>query len=355
MHRFERSRCRATAGQSFVADGIKYELQGKIGDGAAGIVRKARNKATGQIVAVKFLAPDQKYIEPSSFDDVASRFRREGIRGTGLSHENLIRILAYEENEDGRCFGGRVINPFFVMEYIRGHTLESLIRHLASNLPEYAVVDQQTLTIAARVSFALETLHTLKIVHRDVKPANIFLSTNKPGTIPAVVKLGDFGVTKWGDFRAAVATGVLTVSHQQGLGTLKYMSPEQCVKPKDVGVRSDMFSLGITLFELFTGKILPSPQHVFRVMSVRDNRGTTAGKLAELGVRCSFGTEEEVFDLMLDMFLSSPQGRPSSSRARGFFEVMLEKASGEVHRRARLMQRKNAILESADSGTVISN
>ena len=160
-------------------------------------------------------------------------------------------------------------------------------------------------------------------MHRDVKPANIFLSTNITGKVPSVVKLGDFGVTKWGDFRAAYATGILTVSHQQGLGTLKYMSPEQSVAPKDVTVRSDMFSFGITLFELFTGKALPSPHHVFQIMTARNSRGATVGKLYNLGIRCAFGPEERLFDAILDMFLAGAQGRPSSTRVRGLLEVML--------------------------------
>jgi serine/threonine-protein kinase len=326
IHPLTRSRCKTSSGQVFTANGVKYELQGKIGDGAAGIVRKAKIKSSGEIVAVKFLAPDPKYIDPSAFDDVAARFKREGLRGAGLEHEHLIKIIAYENNEGGNCFEGNAVkNPFFVMEFVRGHTLESLIKHLAVSCVDHVFLNEQTLTIAVGVSSALDYLHSLKIVHRDVKPANIFLSTNAPGRVPATVKLGDFGVTKWGDFRAAFATGALTVSHQQGLGTLKYMSPEQSVKPKDVTVRSDMFSFGITLFELFAGRILPSPHHVFQIMSARDARGTTTGKLNNLGIKCSFGGEEAVFDLVLDMFLSGAQGRPSSSRARGFFAVALER------------------------------
>ena len=84
-----------------------------------------------------------------------------------------------------------------------------------------------------------------------------------------MIKLGDFGIVKWGDFHAALATGTLTTTHQQGLGTLKYMSPEQAIKPRDVTARSDIFSLGITLYEVFTGSILASPHHVFQLMNAR--------------------------------------------------------------------------------------
>jgi serine/threonine-protein kinase len=210
------------------------------------------------------------------------------------------------------------------MEYIRGRTLESLIRNMQYNRAGI-YYNKQTLAIALNISDALEYLHGLKIIHRDVKPANIFLSTNSLGKVPSVIKLGDFGVTKWGDFRAAYATGVLTVSHQQGLGTLKYMSPEQSVKPRDVTVRSDMFSFGITLYELFTGKPLPSPHHVFQIMLARNSRGWVGAKLLGLGIQCTpFGDEEKLFELILDMFLQGAQGRPSSARTRGVLEVMYD-------------------------------
>lgn len=326
LHPLSRQYCKSRTGQRFSANGIEYELMGKIGDGAAGIVRKAKVISSGKQIAVKFLAPDPKYIELSAFDEVAQRFKREGMRGAGLDHDNLVKILAYEDNEEGSCFERKSIkNPFIVMEYVRGCTLESLIKNMQVFDIQDIFFNKQTLTIAFNVSFALEYLHRLQIIHRDVKPSNIFLSTNSLGRAPSIVKLGDFGVTKWGDFRAAYATGSLTVSHQQGLGTLKYMSPEQSVKPKDVTVRSDMFSFGITLYELFTGNILSSPHHVFKIMMARNARGTPVGKLLSLGVRCPYGGEEErLFELILDMFLSGAKGRPSSTKTRGIIEAMYE-------------------------------
>ena len=242
-HFLDRERCKPKARMLFSAGGREYRLGGKIGDGAAGIVRKATEIASGEEVAVKFLAPDPKYIDRKAFDDVAQRFRREGTRGAGLVHENLVKIIAYEENTDGDNFKSKEVrNPFLVMEFIPGRTLESLIKNLEVGSNGRAVVDDTTLSIAARIASALRYLHDRKITHRDVKPANIFLSSTSPSHVPSVVKLGDFGVTKWGDFLAAAASGTLTVTHHQGLGTLKYMSPEQSIKPRDVTVRSDMFS-----------------------------------------------------------------------------------------------------------------
>jgi serine/threonine-protein kinase len=300
---------------------------GSLGDGAVGLVRKARHLASGRIVAVKVLAPDPKYIDVAAFDDVEQRFKREGLRGAHLRHENLVEVVAYEENQHGTCFdSGRVKNPFIVMEYVRGRTLESMIKKIgSSSVPGTTHVNKQTLSIASCISEGLRYLHDRKIIHRDVKPANIFLSFE---STPPLVKLGDFGVTKWGDFLASAASGTLTVTRQQGLGTLKYMSPEQAVRPKDVTVRSDMFSLGIALFELFTGQILPSPHHVFEIMSARTSRDSIMGKLLALGVKCP-DPELGLFELILDMFLVGPKGRPTSTTVAGRMLFLLDKLSGD--------------------------
>jgi serine/threonine-protein kinase len=325
-HPLSRVLCKPQPGSHFEAGGRGYTLHGRIGSGAVGIVRKARDRASNRLVAVKFLAPDPRYIEVAAFDDVAERFRREGVRGAGLRHDNLVDILAYEDNSEGKAFASRSLkNPFIVMEHVRGRTVERLIRRLSAQGDGQIHITRQTLSIAARLTRALLHLHERKIVHRDVKPANIFVSATAPGLVPSELKLGDFGVTKWGDFLAATTTGTLTMSHQQGLGTLKYMSPEQAVRPKEVTVRSDMFSLGITLFELFSGQLLPSPHHVFEIMTARNMRGSVAGKLYQLGLRRVSPGEEAVFEKILDMFLNAA-GRPTSKEMAGRFETWLERS-----------------------------
>jgi eukaryotic-like serine/threonine-protein kinase len=325
MHHLARSKCRCEVGQKFNAGGRKYKFQGSLGNGAVGLVRKAEDLETGRIVAVKLLAPDPKYIDVEAFKDVEQRFKREGLRGAHLRDDNLIEIIAYEENTNGSCFhDGKVRNPFIVMEYVRGRTLESFIKNLGSSTSRSTYVSIQTLTMAKRIASALSYLHEYKVIHRDVKPANVFLSTVDEHHIPTLVKLGDFGVTKWGDLLASTVSGTLTVTKQTGLGTLKYMSPEQAVRPKDVTVRSDIFSLGITLFELFTGRILDSPHHVFEIMMARNSRDSVMGKMLSLGVRATY-EEMDLFELILDMFLGGPRRRPTSATVAGRLTTYIER------------------------------
>lgn len=329
IHPLDREACTPKVGQGFTAGGRQYEMQGKLGDGAVGLVRKAVDTDSGRAVAIKFLAPDPKYIEVAAFDDVAERFRREGLRGAALRHENLVEILAYEDNRDGSCFSDReVTNPFIVMEFVRGRTLESLIKKMSSDNPNPPFINKYTLHIAWSVARGLLYLHERKIVHRDVKPANIFISGDHEDLEVGDVKLGDFGVTKWGDFLAATMMGGLTLTSQQGLGTFKYMSPEQAVRPKEVTVRADMFSFGISCFELFSGRLLPSPHHVFEIMNARNMRTSITGKLLAVGLPHMDSFEESIFSDLLDMFYQSPGNRPTSKQTVGRLAFALERIGG---------------------------
>lgn len=123
IHRLSRENCIVKSGLKFVVNNEFFELGGKIGDGAAGLVRKATRLKDHAQRAIKFLAPDPKYIEVEVFDDVANRFRREGQRGAKLFHSHLLQVHSYCENANGTAFeAGKITNPFLVFRFIKVFT-----------------------------------------------------------------------------------------------------------------------------------------------------------------------------------------------------------------------------------------
>jgi eukaryotic-like serine/threonine-protein kinase len=344
-HKLCRELCKPQAGQKFSVGTESYELAGKIGDGAAGLVRKATRIRDKTMRAIKFLAPDPKYIEEATFDDVASRFRREGQRGAKLDHAHLIRIHCYVENENGNAFDDGPQNPFLIMDYVDGKSLESYIKNLPDVAPVGEDVDEEQrpvcplditieqLDLAIQIAQGLEYLHKQKekLIHRDIKPANIFLSKQQASTKRYLARIGDFGIVKWGDFHASLTTGILTVTDQRGLGTLKYMSPEQAIAPNKVSTKSDMYSLGVTLFELFTGRILASSHHVFEAVLARLDRGTAVSRFYKLGYRIDHG-DSDICEAILDMHLRGQKGRPNIDQVLGILRRRYEHLSGHAWR-----------------------
>lgn len=332
-HPLTRALCKPVAGQKFTVRDNEYVLRGKLGDGAASVVRRARRDGDSKDFAVKFLAPDPKYIDRAAFEDVAARFRREGQRSQLLGHESLVKVHAYEDNINGAAFvAGSPKNPFLLMEEIRGTTLESWIkrderRRIERHGRQAFELTPEKLSIAAHIAQALEYLHQRNLVHRDVKPANIFLPESSAGYQQPRAKLGDFGIVKWGDFQASLSTGTLTVTAQRGLGTFKYMSPEQAISPREVTVRSDIFSLGVTLFELFTGQILASPHHVFAIQQARLSRGTAESRILAVGHHI-VPEDAGIAELVLDMHLQSPRSRPQISKIVGRLVWEWERRTG---------------------------
>ncbi len=122
-----------------------------------------------------------------------------------------------------------------------------------------------------------------------------------------------------GRLSCLLSTGILTATNQKGLGTLKYMSPEQAIAPKSVAAPSDTYSLGITLFELFSAQILGSPHHVYRIMDVRLSKGTTFSRFVSLGYDLD-REDEGIAALLLDMFRRGVSGRPSIQKIVGILE-----------------------------------
>jgi len=210
----------------------QFRILEKIGSGGMGAVYKAEQPDMRRFVAVKILHP--RYL---SRPDLVSRFRREARAMSHLQHPNTAKVYLYGQLEDGACY--------FVMEYLAGKNLAQTVRAEGPMSPERAVA------VMSQACGALAEAHAQGIVHRDLKPENIFL-TNLGG-IADYVKVLDFGLAKVTEREMRPGSLILT---QEGMvfGTPEFMSPEQARGEKLDG-RSDIYSLGIILYELLTGKL----------------------------------------------------------------------------------------------------
>ena len=208
--------------------GGKYLLLQPIGAGGMGQVWKARNSATGAEVAVKTLLP-----ELASSNSAVARFQDEAHAIAQLSHRAIVRIFDLVERADE---AGR---PVIVMELLRGHTLA---QRIAKQGPLSVA---ETLAVVLPLLSALAHAHGAGIIHRDVKPDNVFLVCEPDGQI--LPKLLDFGISQVRDWGGISAHG------EKFAGTPWYMSPEQA-RGEDVDARCDVFGIGILLYECLSGR-----------------------------------------------------------------------------------------------------
>ncbi len=210
-----------------------YSITKELGMGGMGVVYRARDLRLQRDVAIKMLNAERA-LRPAS----RARFHREAIAASALNHPNIVTIYEIAEHEGA---------DFIVMEYVRGTSLSKLVK-------ERPLTVEETVRYGAQVADALAQAHQAGVIHRDLKPANIMV------TDEGVVKVLDFGLAKFDENQSETedpdATQVASFLTSPGIitGTMSYMSPEQA-RGEKVDTRSDIFSLGIVLFELLSQRL----------------------------------------------------------------------------------------------------
>ncbi|HEX9450982.1 MAG TPA: serine/threonine-protein kinase [Burkholderiales bacterium] len=203
----------------------RYQVEKELGKGAMGVVYLGKDPKIGRVVAIKTMALSQEF-EPDELEDVKQRFFREAETAGRLNHPNIVTIYDAGEEHD---------LAYIAMEFLKGKDL------VPQTKPGALLSLPKTLSVVARVAEALSYAHLQNVVHRDIKPANIMYDPQSDS-----VKVTDFGIARITD-SSKTKTGMV-------LGTPSYMSPEQLAGKKIDG-QSDLFSLGVTLYQLSCGSL----------------------------------------------------------------------------------------------------
>ncbi|MFM7034351.1 MAG: serine/threonine-protein kinase [Planctomycetia bacterium] len=267
-----------------------YVIVSRLGHGGMGAVYEAVEQAGGTAVALKLLASHLT-------DDagVRGRFVQEIETLKALRHPGIVQLLAYGE-DDGQ--------PYFAMELVRGQPLDKLLRGGRS------FTWQETITLAGAVARALKVAHDSGAVHRDLKPANLLLPD---GGALADVKLADFGIAKFFGGSGHTAAGNV-------VGTAEYMAPEQAAG-KPVDARADIYSLGLVMFAMLTGKPPFRAGHFTEVMRMQQT--ATPPQLTSLLP----SLPQPVDALIQRMLAKNPAERPASALA---LTRLLSSLEGEI-------------------------
>ena len=209
----------------------RYRVLEEVGHGGVARVYKATDVSTGRTVALKILHPAY-----ASQSVVVERFWREYRFSSLVKHANLIDVVAFRRAEDGVLA--------LVMEYLEGETVFAVLARERTMSPARVV------PIVSQIALGLATAHAKQLVHRDLKPGNVFLCTASDSPRRDVVKLLDFGVARDNSAHAAQLTATGAV-----IGTPSYMSPEQIRGVRELDHRTDVWSLGVLVYECLTGKL----------------------------------------------------------------------------------------------------
>ncbi|HOJ34260.1 MAG TPA: protein kinase [Candidatus Hydrogenedentes bacterium] len=253
----------------------KYEVIALIGRGAMGTVYLARDISLNRHVALKVLLGSL-----ARNPELVKRFHNEAQAAAPLRHPNIVQI--YAAGVEGGV-------PYIAMEYVEGEPLDRFLRR------QGRVPWQTALYIGQQVSDALDCAHRHNVIHRDVKPANILLDSH------GKARLTDFGI-------ANVALRDVALEQSNFVGTLHYMSPEQCAG-KDVGPMSDLYSLGVTLYFMIAGRLpFDSDSPVTLIKSITNDDAPRLNKLFP-------DVPDDVARLVAHLMTKDPAGRPPSAAA----------------------------------------
>ncbi|MBK7995833.1 MAG: serine/threonine protein kinase [Blastocatellia bacterium] len=206
-----------------------YLIKEKLGEGGMAMVFKATNILTNSICAIKIIHPDMLESELNAVE----RLLLEAVKIKKIAHPNIVKVLDFGPLNDGELV-------YLTMELLKGRTLkQEIIQKGPINYKKVAFLIEQ-------VCAAIAAAHERGIIHRDIKPENIFLLEDIKDNI--LLKVLDFGIS-------TDHVTQFTGAAKQIIGTPEYMSPEQCEAHKNLDVRSDIYNLGVTLYEMLTGRV----------------------------------------------------------------------------------------------------
>ncbi len=285
----------------------KYRVERVIGRGGMGVVVAARHLQLGQRVALKFLLP-----EAFGVPEAVQRFLREARAVVQIQSEHVARVIDFGTLDSG--------TPYIVMEYLNGSDLAAVLQA------------QGFLSVSDGVDYILQACeaiaeaHALGMVHRDLKPGNLFLTRGADGS--PMIKVLDFGIAKALELDPTTGSPASVTRTDTLMGTPLYVSPEQIRSSKDVDARSDIWSIGVILQELLTGSMVFSADSAFGVLAkiVADPppslRSRLAGAPAELEaviLRCLEKDRERRYKNIGELAhalqrFGSPEARASAAR-----------------------------------------
>jgi serine/threonine-protein kinase len=258
----------------------KYRIERVVGTGGMGVVAECTHIVLEERVALKMLRQDIVLDR-----DVVERFTREAQAAAKLKSEYVARVFDVGALENG--------TPFMVMEFLEGHDLGDLLKERGSLPVPWAT------QLVMQTCEALAEAHSIGIVHRDVKPTNLFVTWRPDGT--SLIKVLDFGISK-----ASSAQDMHLTQTQSLLGTPAYMSPEQMRSARNVDARTDIWSLGTVLYELIEGR-KPFEAESFSEMCVKvavdapTPMRNAPRELVDVVMRCLAKTPEQRYASMADL------------------------------------------------------